>query len=252
VPAGPYTLGAIVNSLGIGRLIQIEVHNSDIEERVELQPFFSLSGRITAPAPDALPVRLRLDYPIPGAPFMNTVPKPDGSFILTNIPPGDYRVFVQPILQPQGPGATPVPPVLQSTYVKSMRFGDADLLNGRLRLDRPPESPIEIVVATDPGSLSGRVLSSAQAPAQGVTVVLMPEVERRLFRGDLFKMTTADEAGRYSFENIPPGDYRVFAWDNVQDRAWQDPAFMQPYEERGKDVRISESTRQTVDLTSIP
>jgi hypothetical protein len=133
-----------------------------------------------------------------------------------------------------------------------MRIGDIDLLNGRLRLDRPPEFPIEITTATDPGSLSGRVLDSRQRPGTGATVVLMPDLEKRVQRADLYKTATTDETGQFVMEAIPPGDYRVFAWENVTDLAWRDPAFMREYEERGRAVRITEGARQTVELTSNP
>jgi Carboxypeptidase regulatory-like domain len=197
-------------------------------------------------------VRLRLDYGISDPPQLNVNPAADGSFVVRNVPPGDYRVFVNPILQPQALTPAVVPAALQNTYVKAMRMGDTDLLNSRLRLDRPPESQIEIVVATDPGSLSGRVLNSQQAPLPGATVVLMPNLERRALRTDLYRTASTDEAGRFVIENLPAGDYRVFSWEKVADFAWQEPAFMRDYEERGRSVRITEATRETLELTSIP
>jgi hypothetical protein len=141
---------------------------------------------------------------------------------------------------------------LRNTYVKAMRIGDIDLLNGRLRLDRLPESPIEITTATDPGSLSGRVLDSRQRPSAGAIVVLMPEIERRVQRTDLIKTANTDETGQFLMEGVPPGDYRVFAWENVADLVWRDPAFMRDYEERGRAVSIAEGARHSVDITSAP
>jgi hypothetical protein len=252
VPAGPYVLASIVNNQGIGGLIDIEIRDSDIEETLDLQPFYTITGRVTAANPAALQVRMRLDYPIPNAPQMNAAPAADGSFTLRSIPPGDYRVYVQPILLPQGLTPPSVPTTLQSSYVKSMALGGIDLLNGRLRLDRAPEAQIEIQVATDPGSVNGRVLNSRQTPVAAATVVVMPDVERRLFRTDLFKVTTTNESGQFLLEGLPPGDYRVFAWENVADRAWQDPGFMRAYEEMGKSVRISENAQQSVDIMIIP
>jgi Carboxypeptidase regulatory-like domain len=252
VPPGPYLLAGMSPRAGLGRLMAIEARDSDIEANIELQPFYSLSGHVVAPNPTALTVRLRLDYGIPNPPQINATPAADGSFTLRNIPPGDYRVFVSPILQPQALPPAIVPAALRNTYVKTMRIGDIDLLNGRLRLDRPPESSIEILVATDAGSLGGRVLDSQQAPLPGATVVLMPDLERRSLRTDLYRTASTDETGRFVIENLPAGDYRVFSWENVADFAWQDPAFMRDYEERGLAVRITEGTRQTLDLTSIP
>jgi hypothetical protein len=252
VPSGPYLLVSLAQAAGIGRLMPLEVRDGDIETNLELQPFYTLSGRVAAMNPTALTVGLRLDYGIANPPQLNTTPAADGSFTLRNVPPGDYRVFLSPILVPQLMTSPSVPARLQNTYVKTMRIGDIDLLNGRLRLDRPPEFPIEITTATDPGSLSGRVLDSRQRPGTGATVVLMPDLEKRVQRADLYKTATTDETGQFVMEAIPPGDYRVFAWENVTDLAWRDPAFMREYEERGRAVRITEGARQTVELTSNP
>ena len=248
VPSGPYLLAGLAQQAGVGRLMPVEVRDSDVETNIELQPFYSLAGRVVASNPAALTVRLRLDYGIPNPPQLNATPAADGSFTLRNVPPGDYRVFVSPIQQPQSPTPSSIPSSLQNTYVKTIQLGSADLLNGILRLDRSPEAQIEISVATDTGSLSGRVLDSRQAPFPGATVVLLPELDRRLLRTDLYKTTSSDETGRFVMEGLPPGDYRVFSWENVADFAWQDPAFMRDYEDRGRAVRVTAGALQTVDL----
>ena len=250
VPAGPYVL--LANAAGIGRLMNIEVRESDIETTVELQPFYSISGRVNASNPAALAVRLRLDFPIPNPPQLNTTPAADGTFAFRTVPPGDYRVFVAPLLVPQVPTPPSLPAALQNSYVKTITLGNTDLLNGRLRVDRPPESQIDIQIAKDPGSVNGRALDIRQEPIPGATIVFMPDVERRAFRADLFKVVTSDESGRFLLEGIPPGDYRIFAWEKVADNAWQDPAFMRAAEDKGKAVRIVENARQSLEVTAIP
>jgi Carboxypeptidase regulatory-like domain len=252
VPPGPYLLTGLVPQAGLGRLMPVEVREADIEANIELQSLFSISGRVAAPNPAAFNVRLRLDYAIPNAPAINVTPAADGSFTIRNIPAGDYRVFVAPILLPQGPTPVNLPAALQTTYVKAIRMGDNDLLNGRLRVDRSIESQIEINISTDAGSLAGHVLDDRQAPVPGATVVLLPTIERRLLRFDLYKTTSTDEGGRFLLEGVPPGDYRVFSWASVPDLAWQDPAFIRDYEERGRAVRITERKQENVEVTSLP
>src|SRR4030095_8168534 len=157
VPSGPYLLASLAQAAGVGRLMSVEVRDSDIETNVELQPFYTLSGRVVAPNPTALTVGLRLDYGITNPPQLNATPAADGSFTLRNVPPGDYRVFVSPILVPQVMTPPAVPASLRNTYVKAMRIGVIVLLHRTLRLDRLAESPIGITTATDPGHLDRRV-----------------------------------------------------------------------------------------------
>jgi 5-hydroxyisourate hydrolase-like protein (transthyretin family) len=252
VPSGPYVLVGILQGDGLARLINIEVRDSDIDARIELQPLLTVSGRINGPNPPAFAVRLRLDFPVQNPPQLSATPAADGSFIFRNVPPGDYRVFVAPVLLPQLPPPPTVPSPLETTYVKSIRMGTSDALNGRLRIDEQPTSTLDITLASDAGRLAGRALNARQEPAAGVTVVMLPEVERRLFRTDLYRVTSTNQNGQFLMNALPPGEYRIFAWENVEDRQWQDPAFMRRYEEMGKTVRIRESEEQSVEVSSIP
>ena len=116
-------------------------------------------------------------------------------------------------------------------------------MNAGVRLERPPASPLEIVIGTNPGSLDGSVSNATQAAAAGVTVVVLPDVRGR---NNLFRTTTTDSAGRFHIDRIPPGDYKAFAWEDVNDGAWQNPEFMSANENRGTPVRIAEGTTGTV------
>jgi hypothetical protein len=50
---------------------------------------------------------------------------------------------------------------------------------------------------------------------------------------------------------VVPGDYKAFAWENVEIGAWQDPDFMRMYEDRGKPVHIPESGAASSELRLI-
>lgn len=60
-----------------------------------------------------------------------------------------------------------------------------------------------------------------------------------------------DSAGRAQLTDIAPGDYRIFAWDEIPADAWQDPDFIRPYESRGKLVHVSEGQISGVQLELI-
>ena len=82
-------------------------------------------------------------------------------------------------------------------------------------------------------------------------MVLIPESGLR-FRVD-HQFTPSDAAGRFRFEAIPPGDYKVFAWEEVERGQWQDPDFVRNYEGAGKPVRIEQGgTKDGFDVASIP
>jgi hypothetical protein len=57
---------------------------------------------------------------------------------------------------------------------------------------------------------------------------------------------------RASVDSIAPGEYKVFAWDEVEDRAWEDTDFIRLYETRGKAVTMREGSTEQVQISSIP
>jgi hypothetical protein len=71
-------------------------------------------------------------------------------------------------------------------------------------------------------------------------------------RMDLYRSATTDEFGRFHVQDIAPGSYLVFAWEDIEDGLWRDPEFIRRNEESGKSIQIDERTRATVEVTAFP
>jgi hypothetical protein len=54
--------------------------------------------------------------------------------------------------------------------------------------------------------------------------------------------------GRYTFRNVPPGDYLVAAVEDAEQGEWYDPAFLQALIGSSIKVTISEGEQTTQDL----
>lgn len=52
----------------------------------------------------------------------------------------------------------------------------------------------------------------------------------------------------FSLQSVPPGDYKLFAWDSVQAGAYQNAEFMQRYEARGTPVSVRARTTVNVQV----
>jgi hypothetical protein len=78
----------------------------------------------------------------------------------------------------------------------------------------------------------------------------VPEESNR-HRKDLFRSALSDASGSYRIEGLPPGNYKLFAWEDVEPQMWHDPAYMRVYEDLGRAVTIAEGTSQVVDLAGI-
>ncbi len=71
-------------------------------------------------------------------------------------------------------------------------------------------------------------------------------------RRDLFKTTNTDLNGRFTLVGIPPGDYKLFAWDEMDTFAFNDPEILRRYDAQAKAAKISESGRGDVEVRVIP
>jgi hypothetical protein len=81
-------------------------------------------------------------------------------------------------------------------------------------------------------------------------LVLAPEGRRRELRS-FFKMANADAQGHFTIKGIAPGEYKLFAWSQIDDPDYQDPEFLKPYENQGEAVAIRENSRESVQLKLI-
>ncbi len=258
---GSYTLIGAVSNLS-GR-VGVQVGYGDVDGVVlPISQGFNLTGRMTfegqtpgAADLAALRISLAMDPLVPGlAPTSYSVVLPSGALTLS-AGRGDFRVSIAPLLNIQGAYRSPVraavPSSLQHAYVKSIRLGNADVLNGGLHLDRQPDAPLEIVIGTTPGALEGVVVNDSREPVPNVTVALVPDAARRA-RFDLYRSATSDAAGRFRIPDVPPGDYTALAFDGVESGEWQSAEFVAPYEGRGKPVRVVDGASAGIELIALP
>lgn len=162
--------------------------------------------------------------------------KDDGSFELENVAGDNYRVNVYGLTGP--------------FYVKSIRMGDADGLETGLDLSRGAAGPLEIVLSRNGGQVEGTVVDATQQPVM-CTVVLVPDVRHREQR-QLFKMMGTNASGHFTISGIAPGDYKLFAWQELEGDGPQDPEFLKPYENLGNSLTIREGSRENTQLKLIP
>jgi len=95
-----------------------------------------------------------------------------------------------------------------------------------------------LVEVASAGSLAGKV-TRAGAPAPGALVHL---------EGAGYKETRADAQGNYALRGMAPGNYTLFAWQDIDNGLYYDAAFLQSQESNGTSVTVEEGKRQKVEL----
>lgn len=69
---------------------------------------------------------------------------------------------------------------------------------------------------------------------------------------DLYSNTSTDASGRFRFDRLAPGDYKLFVWEQVESGAWTDPEFLWAHEDLGTPIHIAEGSSVIADTAVIP
>ena len=234
LPPGSYMLFAGSRDRKYETGVPIEVMGSDITDvRLVIGPGADVKGQVTVegrqkPGVDASVMVNN------GRNLQHADVGSDGAFTLRTLPFGHYAIFMSDSIKGK-------------FYVKSMQLGDVDVLSDGLQVSQAGPPPLEIVLGADGGSANGAVLDKDEHPVTGATVVLVPEPKLRA-RIDLYRTATTDQHGAFEFKAIAPGDYQIFAWDDVEADAWFDPDVLKDFEKQGQSVAISPNAHELVSV----
>src|SRR5262249_7897849 len=96
-----------------------------------------------------------------------------------------------------------------------------------------------------------RYMPTVSKPIDNIRVVLIPAGPHPN-RTDQFNVAWPATNGHFRMNNVPPGDYKVYAWEYSEDDAWSDPNFLQLYKGSGTAVHIRPQMEEHVDTPLIP
>jgi protocatechuate 3,4-dioxygenase beta subunit len=161
----------------------------------------------------------------------------DGTFLIRNVPPDAYYVTVNFL-----PGGT---------YVKSIRFGGADVTNSALDTVSGASGQLDILLSPEAADLSGIVHNAQGDVVAGVPVSLWePDSPNALPQALLNRIATTDQNGNFRFGNLPPGEYRMAAWEQTNPNI-QDPQFRAKFDGQAATVTLTASAHANNDAPLI-
>jgi hypothetical protein len=221
----------------------LEVSDANLDSvDLSLQPGINLSGRIHVEGNsrlDSAPWQVTLS-PRNARLALGHAPSDlskRGFFSLQNVYPGDYDIQVDNLPD--------------TCFVKSARLDGADVLGPGLSIDLPHAPKFLDILISPNGATVDGVVSKDQQPYSGATVTLAPDPPHRT-ELHLFKLAATDQFGRFLLQGVPPGDYKLFAWESVEHAAYTNSDFLRPFELRGESAHVSEGSHVTVNLELIP
>jgi protocatechuate 3,4-dioxygenase beta subunit len=163
----------------------------------------------------------------------------DGSFEWKNVPPGNYYVELV------GEGGTNF-----DLFLKSATAGGHDVDEAGISVSGGAVA-LDLLASANGASAEGVVTDQKGEPVANAMIVAVPEPRLR-GRVERYRTTESDQSGRFALHGIQPGDYTLFAWENVEGEAYYNPEFLKTYETQGSALRVSEGDRKTMQLVVIP
>ncbi len=250
VTPGAYKL--TLSSFGEGRpkvvgSLKLSVGNDNVEGVVLApSPLVSFQGKIVVEgdktAVNLKSVRIQLMSTdmggLGGIPGIQVAE--DGSFSATELSQDKYRITVNP-------GA--------AAYVKAITVGGQNILDTALDLSGGGGGPMEVILSTKIATVNGMVEKQKQDDAPGSIVIAIAGAN-----GTLSLLSTAsgqsplarvDDNGKFSIANLPPGEYKLIAFEEIDLATASDPEFLKKFEDRAATVKIGEGESKSATLKQV-
>jgi hypothetical protein len=173
-----------------------------------------------------------VNFGIPGGQI-----KDDGTFLMKNVQPDKFRMSL---------GG--VPP---GCYIKAIRFGGQDVTHTTLDLTGGAGGHLDIVISPNAAEISGIVRNDkGEAAADMMITLWSPEAD---MPGSLdpVRQSRTDATGNFKFSGLPPGDYRIAAWERIEPGMSGDPDFRKKFDSSSTAVKVREGARENLEVKLI-
>lgn len=256
VRPGSYTLTATTydsrpaagqRKLGVAR---VDV-SGDVEGiAIEIKGGFKVSGTVAVQTANSgekvnpQSVSVMLSPAEQGAffgPAARVVVAADGTWSAENVVPGTYRLNALLMRSADGvPG-----------HIAAVTVGGEDYLGKELDMTQGPVGPIRVVVSTNSGTINGTLdTSEVSSEGSGFAVAIPVDAKYRLV--DQMRAMPVAQDGSFSIRGLRPGEYLVFAFDQFQSGALEDPEIFKQVEQKGVRVKVTAGQTSTAQVKLTP
>ncbi len=211
-----------------------------------LRPGLNVAGRVVFDATSLKPpgnltaIRVRLmrlkGTMAPQVPASASL-RADATFAIGGVFPGSYSVAA---FLPDESG----------WWLRSAMLDGRDLLDTPLELGAGATDVTDLVLTFSDrrSELSGALRTGSGEAAADHVVIVLP-VDRALWQSERrVRATRPASDGRFTFADLPAGDYLLAAATDIESDTWRQPAFLEQVAASSVKVRVADGVRVTQDL----
>ena len=219
-PASPAQGADETTPLAFWGRADVEVSDENVTvPTIPMRPTVPISGELVfdtsadpaVTVPSAGRVSIAIEPARPGLSLPGRVrPKPDGTFAVTNVLPGDYFIRV---------GALP-----PGWSLKSVTADRRDALDEPVEVGELGTDTIVVTLTPRGTEILGTVRDARTQVVPGAAVIVLPITASgdTAWTPNRTRETRTTAGGVFSISGLPPGDYYVVAVDDASAEGWQD------------------------------
>jgi hypothetical protein len=129
----------------------------------------------------------------------------------------------------------------EGCYLASVRYGGKDVTESGIEYTNG--AALEITIGTDGARVDGNTQNKDDTPFEGAVVALIPADGKGAPRSMI-----SGPRGAFHLTGVPPGEYKLMAWDDVGRDDLENPDFIKRFDSRGSPVKLSASGSATVSI----
>jgi hypothetical protein len=208
--------------LGVGRAI-VDIAQRDAEVEIPVRKGVRLSGQVLIDqGPRQAPLSgLRCDVRSDMTVNFFATSAQDGSFVIHNVIPAVYRM-----------NCAGLP---ADAFIARIMQGERDVIKNGVDVVAATDTTVMVHAFAGGGTIEGTILNFAGPNFSNAAVALISDAPGT---GHLSQIVASDQKGGFTIRAVAPGDYHLYAWNEIDGSAYLNPDFMKNYEGQGTPVKV--------------
>jgi hypothetical protein len=141
-------------------------------------------------------------------------------------------------------------PITQGAYISEIRVNGEPARPPMITIPNGFAGEVALVVRLNGGSIAGRVVDERSQSAAAAKSGLVLEEPLQFPSGFRAQFTTRAD-GTFSVNSVPPGNYRVYVWDGIDQFSIFDPNLLRQSSTLATPVRVSERAQAFAEVRVI-